>query len=60
MGQRITTLVNETQAAGLYQVEWNGCNQSNNLVPGGIYFYRISVRTGNNELVLSRKMVLRK
>jgi hypothetical protein len=60
MGQKITSLIQAKQSAGLYQTAWNGCDQSNNPAPTGIYFYRICVKTGNSQQVLSRKMVLRK
>ena len=58
-GQKITTMVNSTLSAGLYQAEWNGCDQNNKPVANGIYFYRLSVRTGLENITLSRKMVLR-
>ncbi|HRZ96623.1 MAG TPA: lamin tail domain-containing protein, partial [Paludibacter sp.] len=58
-GQKITTLVNSTLSAGLHQTEWNGCDRNNKLVPEGIYFYRIVVKTGTDTVVLSRKMVVR-
>lgn len=38
-GQRIKTLVNETQSQGSYQVELNASNLSS-----GVYFYRIKTR----------------
>lgn len=60
LGQKITTLIDTYQVAGLHQVEWNGRDQSGNVVPNGIYFYRISVQIGTENNVLSRKMVLKR
>ncbi len=48
-GREAATLVNETQNAGNYEIEFNGNN-----LPSGIYFYRISA--GNFETV--RRMIL--
>ncbi len=41
LGQRIRTLVNETKQAGSYSVKWNARNDFGELVPSGIYFYRM-------------------
>lgn len=40
LGNQITTLVNETQSPGMYQVNWNAGSLSS-----GVYFYRL--QTGN-------------
>jgi hypothetical protein len=56
MGQKVRTLVNEVQAAGRWQVEWNGRNEFGATVASGIYFYRLE--TPN--VVLARKMILMK
>jgi len=58
VGQQITTLVSAQQPAGLYQVEWNGTDQSNQIVPNGIYFYRITILSQNQSHMLTRKMML--
>jgi hypothetical protein len=60
MGQKITTLTCGHQPAGFYQAKWDGYDQGNNRITNGIYFYRISVRTGSENLILSKKMVLQK
>lgn len=36
LGQKVTTLVNESQPPGYYQMQFNGSN-----LPSGIYYYRI-------------------
>jgi hypothetical protein len=60
VGQKITTLIQAKKTAGFYQTTWNGCDQSNNPAPTGIYFYRITLKTNSTQQVLSRKMVLSK
>jgi len=51
LGKQVTTLLSETQDAGLQSIQWNA-----NDVPSGMYFYQI--RAG--EYVQTRKMVLLK
>lgn len=41
LGQKINTLVNKNCGAGHYDITWNGQNNYGNLVPSGIYFYKI-------------------
>jgi hypothetical protein len=41
-GQIVRTLINQDQAPGTYQVNWDGADVSGNPVPDGIYFCRIS------------------
>lgn len=38
-GKKITTLVKDFQVAGLYQVTWNGTNDSGLPMPSGVYQY---------------------
>jgi parallel beta-helix repeat protein len=40
-GQRITTLLQQPQPAGIHRLRWNGTNQFGNTVNSGVYFYRI-------------------
>lgn len=40
-GRKIKTLVSETFNAGNYAVTWDGCNDAGNIVPSGVYFYKI-------------------
>ncbi|MCK4537799.1 MAG: T9SS type A sorting domain-containing protein [Candidatus Krumholzibacteria bacterium] len=53
-GRRIKTLVNGTQPAGKYSVDWTGRDNNGSRVASGVYFYRL--RTGKE--MLTRKMVL--
>jgi len=54
LGQKVRTLVNETQEAGQYEITWDGKNGSGNQLSSGIYLYRITA--GNYVKVM--KMVL--
>lgn len=49
LGSEIKTLVNKTQSAGTYEVDFNGSN-----LASGIYFYSLSVGSSNE----IRKMIL--
>jgi hypothetical protein len=55
-GQHIRTLLNEYQSAGTHSVFWDGRDKDGNILPSGIYFYRI--KAGNQEF--SKKMILTK
>ncbi|MCR4439993.1 MAG: FlgD immunoglobulin-like domain containing protein [bacterium] len=39
-GQRVRTLANQYQSAGLHSLSWDGANHNAELVPNGIYFCR--------------------
>ncbi|MCK5126272.1 MAG: S8 family serine peptidase [candidate division Zixibacteria bacterium] len=56
IGQRVATLVNEYQAAGSYQVDWNSRNKSGQTVASGIYVYRLTA----GEFVETKRMMLLK
>ena len=57
LGHEIRTLVDEFQEPGYYTVTWNGRDSQGNVVPSGIYFYRLSVGSHWSE---TRRMVLMK
>lgn len=42
LGQKVKTLVNEKQAAGNYNVVWNGKDETDKPCASGIYLYKIS------------------
>ncbi|MGK0175309.1 MAG: hypothetical protein ACI9AT_001696 [Ulvibacter sp.] len=44
-GKQIKILVDQRKESGDYQVEWDARNESGELVPGGIYYFRI--KSGN-------------
>lgn len=56
LGQKVRTLVDESQPAGDYQTVWDGLNHSRQEVASGIYFYRI--KSGKSHE--TRKMILLK
>ncbi len=54
LGQRVKLLVDRPQAAGTYEVMWDGTNESGSSVASGVYFYRLE----RGEHAEARKMVL--
>jgi len=55
-GEVVRELVNGKQAAGFYNITWNGSGANGQRLPSGIYFYRLN--TGNYRNV--KKLVLAK
>ena len=59
LGQLVTTLVDEKEQAGYFNVNWNAAN-----IPSGIYFCRLQARQAEGgrtgEFVETKKMVLLK
>lgn len=41
LGQKVKTLVNEKQSAGVYQVQWDGKSEDGVQLSSGVYIYRI-------------------
>jgi len=56
LGRQVRTLVNEVEAAGSYQIVWDGKTAESKPVGSGVYFYRL--RSGN--LSKTERMVLLK
>ncbi len=56
LGEKVATLSNEILPPGSYQSVWNGADESGELMPSGIYFYRMST----SRAILTQKMVLLK
>lgn len=54
LGQEIITLLNESKNAGVYNVVWNGNDDTNNFVPSGVYI--CNIKAGN--YIKSLKMIL--
>jgi flagellar hook assembly protein FlgD len=54
LGQRVKTLVNDSQQAGTYTVTWNATDVNNVSVASGVYIYKL--QAGSSTLM--RKMVL--
>ncbi len=55
-GQKVKSLLNETQEAGQHKIIWQGDNNEGKRVSSGTYFYR--VKSGDKEIV--NKMMLMK
>ncbi|MFZ4546351.1 MAG: T9SS type A sorting domain-containing protein [Bacteroidales bacterium] len=50
-GQTVTELVNQSKSTGEYTAKWNGRNAEGQLIPNGIYLYRLQV---GNEVASER------
>ena len=53
LGQKVKTLVDAKQVAGEHSIQWNGKNESGNLVTSGVYLYRLKAES----FVEMRKMM---
>lgn len=56
LGEEVRILKNEQLKAGSHQVEWRGTDNNNNLLPSGVYFYRIE----SGDFVDVKKMLFMK
>jgi archaellin len=56
-GQKVTTLIHSSLAAGNHQYEWNGKNFNNEPVASGIYFYQLKA---DNKIIATKKCLLLK
>ncbi len=56
LGQKVSTLVDETKSAGFYRISWDGHGSDGQDVSTGVYFYRY--RAG--DFVETKKMLLLK
>ena len=56
LGQRIKTLTSGYQNSGQSTIGWDATDDFGKIVPGGIYFYRLSV----GDVVKTKKMLLLK
>ncbi|KAA3596326.1 MAG: T9SS C-terminal target domain-containing protein [Calditrichaeota bacterium] len=56
LGQEIKTLVNQTQEAGFYKLNWDAKDEKGSDVGSGIYFYRMEAK----DFVKTRKMIFLK
>jgi hypothetical protein len=45
LGQKVATIINAGMSAGAHVVMWNGRNEHGELLPSGVYFYRLSTPT---------------
>jgi len=54
LGQKIKTLVDGEQKAGVYRIGWDGKDESGNQVPSGIYFFQMKA----GSITQTKKMIL--
>ncbi len=47
LGEQVSVLRNKQQAAGHYQVMWNGNNKYGQSVSSGIYYFQIRIDDNN-------------
>jgi hypothetical protein len=55
LGEVVTTLVNEKQSPGNYEVKFKADN-----LASGVYIYRLTINNGFKTMTQTRKMVLLK
>jgi hypothetical protein len=56
LGQQVRTLINEHFNPGYHVINWDGRDNSGNVVPSGVYIYRIKA----GEFIASKKMIMMK
>tara|TARA_B100000003_G_C10929698_1_gene370624 strand:+ start:1251 stop:1463 length:213 start_codon:yes stop_codon:yes gene_type:complete len=56
LGQKVKTLVNCFQTAGSKSISWNATNEQSELIPAGLYFFKIKV----NQKIHIKRMTLLK
>ena len=59
-GSLITSLLNEEKTSGYHNVSWDGTNKQGTIVSSGNYIYRLSINSGKEKTVKSRKMTFLK
>ena len=54
IGQKIITLIDEFHNAGVYKINWDGKDNFGNVLPSGIYVYKLV----STDFLETRKMLL--
>jgi hypothetical protein len=56
LGQRVKTLVSEYKSVGNFSVRWDGSNYNGQMVPSGVYFYRMVTEgfSQTNKMIMLR------
>jgi len=62
MGKEIKSFTVPSQSAGYNRLVWDGKNESGNPVTSGVYFYRISIKSleNNETFIKTAKMLMLK
>ncbi|MCK5146103.1 S8 family serine peptidase [bacterium] len=60
LGQRVRTLVEQCQAAGLKNVTWDGKDDAGKTVSGGLYFFRMNAESKGKQFKSLTKGILLK
>lgn len=61
LGQQVRTLVNKTQIAGNYSIQWDGLNDNGQSLSSGVYFYNIEANTSKSKkFIETKKMIVLK
>ncbi len=55
LGQKVKILTHGRYPKGVHTFSWNGTDSNNQIVPTGIYFYRM---TAGREILLTKKMII--
>jgi parallel beta-helix repeat protein len=61
LGKEIAELMNQEQKAGYYMLTWNGQDATGKSVASGVYFYRVQVKTNDNQsfAAINRMLLLK-
>jgi hypothetical protein len=54
LGQKVRVLVSAIHPAGAHEINWNGRDEAGNLLPSGVYVYRLTAA----EFTQTKKMIL--
>jgi len=55
-GQLVKRIMKGTQSPGIYNVIWNGKDETGNSISNGIYFYQLSTK---NKTILNKMIIVR-
>ncbi|RMD88548.1 MAG: DUF5123 domain-containing protein [Calditrichaeota bacterium] len=58
IGQQIKVLVDQIQETGAHSISWNGKNQKGEIVPSGVYFYRLEILQSNKPVIRKTKRMI--
>ncbi len=54
LGQPVKSLIRNNVLSGIQRIQWNGDDENGNVVPSGVYFYKLMI----DDRVLTKKMIL--